>query len=153
MVCIVCGCVFFFFKQKTAYEMRISDWSSDVCSSDLVIVVVNYLWRPLFPQLVAALAPTGLLLYETFMQGHERVGRPTNPDYLLAPDELFERLKGSCDILAFEQGWQETPNPAMRQRICARKRCTGELSRSRRDRPTPAAPVCPPPPRRAGASC
>src|SRR3546814_3101190 len=29
--------VFFFFKQKTAYEMRISDWSSDVCSSDLVI--------------------------------------------------------------------------------------------------------------------
>src|SRR3546814_9130512 len=30
---------FFFFKQKTAYEMRISDWSSDVCSSDLLIVV------------------------------------------------------------------------------------------------------------------
>jgi SAM-dependent methyltransferase len=86
------------------------------------IVVVNYLWRPLFPQLVAALAPTGLLLYETFMQGHERIGRPTNPDYLLARDELFERLKESCDILAFEQGWQETPSPAMRQRICARKR-------------------------------
>src|SRR3546814_1173625 len=33
-VCILC-CTFFFFKQKTAYEMRISDWSSDVCSSDL----------------------------------------------------------------------------------------------------------------------
>src|SRR3546814_3887786 len=34
--CVVWGmCVFFFFKQKTAYEMRISDWSSDVCSSDL----------------------------------------------------------------------------------------------------------------------
>src|SRR3546814_14186662 len=32
--CNACGCVFFF-KQKTAYEMRISDWSSDVCSSDL----------------------------------------------------------------------------------------------------------------------
>src|SRR3546814_9551607 len=30
-------CVFFFFKQKTAYEMRISDWSSDVCSSDLLV--------------------------------------------------------------------------------------------------------------------
>src|SRR3546814_4560675 len=29
-------CCFFFFKQKTAYEMRISDWSSDVCSSDLI---------------------------------------------------------------------------------------------------------------------
>src|SRR3546814_5397735 len=36
-LCILCIflCVFFFFKQKTAYEMRISDWSSDVCSSDL----------------------------------------------------------------------------------------------------------------------
>src|SRR3546814_6879441 len=31
----MCLCGFFFFKQKTAYEMRISDWSSDVCSSDL----------------------------------------------------------------------------------------------------------------------
>src|SRR3546814_2027095 len=31
----LCWCMFFFFKQKTAYEMRISDWSSDVCSSDL----------------------------------------------------------------------------------------------------------------------
>src|SRR3546814_5432340 len=35
MSCLVC---FFFFKQKTAYEMRISDWSSDVCSSDLRII-------------------------------------------------------------------------------------------------------------------
>src|SRR3546814_8764995 len=35
-VSVVFGCVFFFFKQKTAYEMRISDWSSDVCSSDLL---------------------------------------------------------------------------------------------------------------------
>src|SRR3546814_9432100 len=36
-VCDFCSfvCFFFFFKQKTAYEMRISDWSSDVCSSDL----------------------------------------------------------------------------------------------------------------------
>src|SRR3546814_4463119 len=32
---VCCVCYFFFFKQKTAYEMRISDWSSDVCSSDL----------------------------------------------------------------------------------------------------------------------
>src|SRR3546814_12201888 len=39
LVCSVLKCglfMFFFFKQKTAYEMRISDWSSDVCSSDLI---------------------------------------------------------------------------------------------------------------------
>src|SRR3546814_7225802 len=35
MVYIGMSCLFFFFKQNTAYEMRISDWSSDVCSSDL----------------------------------------------------------------------------------------------------------------------
>src|SRR3546814_10294852 len=37
-------CVFFFFKQKTAYEMRISDWSSDVCSSDLANGTVFHTW-------------------------------------------------------------------------------------------------------------
>src|SRR3546814_5033620 len=36
VVVLLCVFVFFFFKQKTAYEMRISDWSSDVCSSDLL---------------------------------------------------------------------------------------------------------------------
>src|SRR3546814_9691294 len=35
IMCIICSYTIFFFKQKTAYEMRISDWSSDVCSSDL----------------------------------------------------------------------------------------------------------------------
>src|SRR3546814_10232102 len=35
IVCVYVFCLVFFFKQKTAYEMRISDWSSDVCSSDL----------------------------------------------------------------------------------------------------------------------
>src|SRR3546814_4621066 len=39
--CIRMGCIVFFFKQKTAYEMRISDWSSDVCSSDLGTAVYD----------------------------------------------------------------------------------------------------------------
>src|SRR3546814_15904313 len=43
----VCASLFFFFKQKTAYEMRISDWSSDVCSSDLVSrILENVVRRP-----------------------------------------------------------------------------------------------------------
>src|SRR3546814_8937124 len=40
-VCILICFSFFFFKQKTAYEMRISDWSSDVCSSDLDFHMIN----------------------------------------------------------------------------------------------------------------
>src|SRR3546814_2698469 len=44
LVCVVmCLCLFFFFKQKTAYEMRISDWSSDVCSSDLSTNLPGYI--------------------------------------------------------------------------------------------------------------
>ncbi len=86
------------------------------------IVVTNYLWRPLFADLLAALAPGGLLLYETFMLGNERFGRPANPDFLLAEDELFERCRAACQVLAFEQGEDSQPKPAMRQRIAARKR-------------------------------
>src|SRR3546814_11188735 len=41
--------MFFFFKQKTAYEMRISDWSSDVCSSDLLVIIEDALARYLDP--------------------------------------------------------------------------------------------------------
>src|SRR3546814_7620773 len=41
-VCFLQNCFLFFFKQKTAYEMRISDWSSDVCSSDLYLVAAVF---------------------------------------------------------------------------------------------------------------
>ena len=47
------------------------------------VVVTNYLWRPLMPVLVAAVADGGVLLYETFAQGNEACGRPSNPDFLL----------------------------------------------------------------------
>lgn len=83
------------------------------------IVVTNYLWRPLFPQIAAALAPKGVLIYETFMAGNERFGKPSNPDFLLRPDELLDWCReAGLTIRAFEQG--EEPN-AMRQRICAVK--------------------------------
>ncbi len=81
------------------------------------IVVTNYLWRPLKARIVAALAPHGLLIYETFMAGNERFGKPSNPDFLLQPDELLDWCReAGLSIRAFEQG--EDAN-AMRQRICA----------------------------------
>src|SRR3546814_10788685 len=55
----------FFFKQKTAYEMRISDWSSDVCSSDLLLaeVVVPTSLHPLdIAPIIASVAATGCLI-------------------------------------------------------------------------------------------
>lgn len=84
------------------------------------IVVTNYLHRPLFPALVAALAPSGVLLMETFAQGNERFGRPSNPDHLLRPGELLEAVRGTLRVLAYEDMVVDRPRPAAVQRLCAR---------------------------------
>jgi SAM-dependent methyltransferase len=82
------------------------------------VVVTNYLHRPLFPRLVEALAPGGVLIYETFALGNERYGRPSNPDFLLQPNELLERARALRPV-AFEQGAVARPKPAVVQRLCA----------------------------------
>jgi SAM-dependent methyltransferase len=82
------------------------------------IVVTNYLHRPLFADLRASLAPDGVLLYETFMFGNERYGRPSNPAFLLRPGELLSAF-ADLRILAFEQGRVESPKRAVIQRLCA----------------------------------
>lgn len=83
------------------------------------LVVTNYLHRPLFPDLIAALRPGGVLIYETFARGNERYGRPANPDFLLAPGELLERLRGALTVVGFEHGVVNRPEPAVIQRVCA----------------------------------
>jgi SAM-dependent methyltransferase len=88
------------------------------------IVVANYLHRPLLALIEGALAPGGVLIYETFMQGNERFGKPSNPAFLLRPGELW-RAFGSLHIIAFEQGLSLRPKPALVQRICARRAGNG----------------------------
>ena len=90
------------------------------------IVVTNYLHRPLFPHLAASLADGGVLIYETFMVGNERFGRPSNPAFLLHPGELLAAF-ASLTPIAFEQGSVETPKPAMIQRLCARRGDIGQV--------------------------
>ena len=79
------------------------------------IVVTNYLHRPLFPAIEAGLAEGGVLIYETFMIGNERYGRPSNPNFLLRRGELLEAFR-TLALVAFEQG---DTGKAMLQRICA----------------------------------
>jgi SAM-dependent methyltransferase len=86
------------------------------------IVVVNYLHRSLFPRLRAALAPHGVLLYETFAMGNEAFGRPVNPDFLLCRDELLTvaSFPPAMTVVAFEQGKVEgETRSAVVQRIAA----------------------------------
>ena len=85
------------------------------------IVVTNYLHRPLFKSIEDSLDQGGVLIYETFMIGNERFGRPSNPDFLLREGELVEAFS-SLDVLAFEQGEVARPKPAVTQRMCAIKR-------------------------------
>jgi SAM-dependent methyltransferase len=87
------------------------------------VVVTNYLWRPLLPTLLASLAPGGVLIYETFTQGNETVGKPSRPDFLLRPGELLELCRG-LRVVAFEEGFHETP-PRFIQRIAAVREAAG----------------------------
>ncbi len=73
------------------------------------VVVTNYLWRPLFPQLLAALAEGGVYLHETFADGHQHLGRPSRPDFLLQRGELLQACAG-LRIVAFEDGYEAGPN-------------------------------------------
>ena len=82
------------------------------------IVVTNYLHRPLFGAIRAALAPGGALIYETFAAGNERFGKPSNPDFLLRPGELLG-LAAGLRIVAYENLEIAEPRPAMVQRIAA----------------------------------
>jgi SAM-dependent methyltransferase len=85
------------------------------------VVVTNYLYRPHLPALVEAVAPGGLLIYETFAKGNEQFGRPANPDHLLGPGELLRAVAGKLRVLAYEDLIVERPKPAALQRICARR--------------------------------
>ena len=81
------------------------------------VVVTNYLWRPLWPDILGSLAAGGVLIYETFAHGNASVGKPSRPDFLLQPSELLEVCK-DLRIVAFEDGFLREPDRYV-QRIVA----------------------------------
>jgi SAM-dependent methyltransferase len=87
------------------------------------IVVTNYLHRPLLPILAQSLAEGGVLIYETFMLGNEKFGKPSNPSFLLRPGELLQAFAG-LTVAAFEQG---TTDQAVVQRICVIQAAVGSV--------------------------
>ncbi len=83
-----------------------------------VVVVTNYLWRDIFSDIVATVAPNGLLIYETFASGNERYGSPRNPDFLLAPGELVDRTRAALIPIGYEHVTLPEP-PRIVARIAA----------------------------------
>jgi SAM-dependent methyltransferase len=93
-------------------------WPLPGRSFDL-IVVTNYLHRPLFAAIAAALAPRAVLLYETFAIGNEKYGKPGNPAFLLKDGELLDIARRyGWRVLAYETVDDGT---AVRQRLAAQQ--------------------------------
>jgi SAM-dependent methyltransferase len=100
-------------------DIEEGSWPLPADAKFAAVVVTNYLHRPLFPHLLDALAPSGVLIYETFAQGNETVGKPSRPAFLLAPGELLDVVRGRLRVVAFQDGFLAQPRPAYIQRICA----------------------------------
>ena len=83
------------------------------------VIVTNYLWRPLWPHILGSLGVNGVLIYETFSEGNETVGRPRRPEFLLRTGELLE-ICSNLRIVAFEEVFLEAPSRFV-QRIVAVK--------------------------------
>lgn len=85
------------------------------------VVVTNYLWRELLPTIVASVAEGGVLLYETFAEGNQSVGKPSNPKFLLRAGELLQAAQG-LRVVAFEDGFAEAPERFVQRLAAVRER-------------------------------
>jgi SAM-dependent methyltransferase len=91
------------------------------------VVVTNYLWRALLPTIVASVAPGGVLIYETFAQGHETVGRPSRPDFLLRPGELLETVRAELRVIGYEDGFLAQPERFVQRIAAVREQAAGHV--------------------------
>ena len=87
------------------------------------VVVTNYLWRALLPALVDAVDAGGVLIYETFAQGNQTIGKPSNPDFLLRPGELLAVTEGLRTI-AYEDGFLDDPARFVQRIVAVRERAS-----------------------------
>ncbi len=83
------------------------------------VIVTNYLWRERLPDVVASVAPNGVLIYETFAAGNESIGKPSNPKFLLQPGELLRAAAG-LRVIAFEDGFEAAPERCVQRIVAAR---------------------------------
>ncbi len=84
------------------------------------VIVTNYLWRERLADVVASVAPGGLLIYETFAAGNETVGKPSNPKFLLQPGELL-RVSAGLRTVAFEDGFEASPERFVQRIVAVRE--------------------------------
>lgn len=99
-------------------DIENGDWPLPAQQFD-ALVVTNYLWRDLWPQIVDSVRVGGVLIYETFADGNAAYGKPSRPDFLLKAGELLQVFAG-WHIVAYEHGLRTQPDRVV-QRIAAIK--------------------------------
>ena len=99
-------------------DIESGPWPIEGRSFDAV-VVTNYLWRERLPDVLASLAPGGVLIYETFATGNETIGKPSNPKFLLRSGELLQAAAG-LRVIAFEDGYEPAPERFVQRIVAAR---------------------------------
>jgi SAM-dependent methyltransferase len=93
-----------------------------------LVLVTNYLWRPLLPLITSAVAPGGWLVYETFADGQQTIGRPARPEFLLRPGELLDACRG-LRVVGYEDGFESgSVNPRFVQRVAAVREEAGKAA-------------------------
>jgi hypothetical protein len=96
-------------------------WPFDENYYDIVIVT-NYLYRPKIKNIGNLVKENGFLFYETFATGNEKLGKPSNPDYLLKNMELIEVFKKNFNILYYFNGEQFKYKKSLIQRCAMQKK-------------------------------
>lgn len=104
--------------ETACFDLEGPAWVLDHLGQFDAVIVTNYLYRPYLKNITKLLNPMGFLIYETFAIGNEAYGKPSNPNFLLQPNELLN-LAENMKILAFEDLTVQTPKPACVQRVCA----------------------------------
>lgn len=118
--------------QKVCADIESGPWPLHPGRQFDLVLVTNYLWRPLWPQLLASVGPGGLLVYETFASGNETVGKPSRPDFLLQPGELLQRC-ASLRVLGYEDGFLGSPSRFVQRIVAVREARGPSLGESGQD--------------------
>ena len=85
------------------------------------VVVTNYLWRALLPDIARRLGAGGVLIYETFAEGNASVGKPSNPHFLLRRGELLQFAAAhGLRIVAYEDGFASPPDRYLQRLVAVR---------------------------------
>lgn len=100
-------------------DIENSAWPESLSKKFQVVIVFNYLHRPLMPQIQECVAEGGLLIYETFAIGNEIFGRPKNPDFLLQANELLTHFN-FLDPIAYESGRLNKPDRIVQRAVFTR---------------------------------